>query len=756
QVDALAAKRQKIQDNVLAAPATKGKKSKGKKEALQVIGDNRDDQIINLKNALEDLESHVVPKFDEVSQKAVEGNVLVPNVDTEKAKAVELADKLRNEIANKEADKTQAEAVQKNVDALNKALAVVTAEPEAAASSEAAIQNVVDTINPQVNDLKAILEKIDEEPEEALAVLTKEQRDARDKARANANDLLNKLLARLAELQKQLDNLAAWNKRKEEVAAVVEPVNEAIKSLQDEFVTPQPLSTVKDGVRRGEALEPAIKDAEKAVKKAREWIKKHLGDDAEAKTHLDSVQEDLDAAKKARDALINRLQDNAEREDKLVNDQNALIDQINTIGKDAIAVHQSEDIDGKPAALAAIHDQLKPLEEKLAQLEKRAAEPDSAVTHSDSVNLPLVRNRLADIAASLNEQEKDAANKLALADLSSTLDREISALRDDVDKAEHIDVDPAATEEDLRAAADVLAQSAPHIAAVDNLLADVKLQNTPEAAQLAIKTIDDISALSERLTAAQQGLRDRADTLADFNKTLNDIGADLESVTNTSAAIAVKPSDANVADVDAVKERANAVVNALTDVTPDLEALQPLKQPASRHAALLDAAKATIDDLDKTREAVATAAIERDASNAFADRLTAAENALDNAEKAVAATPVSSVEALQNVDRDQISPLAELVSTIDETPVPTVGADDAKKRKKTLKKRLAALKDKHNKDLAHAKEQNDLLNKLEGELAELEGLTSNITSTSKGPAKDLNVAVEDRDALNKIIERVGP
>uniref|UniRef100_A0A7E4W802 Dynein light chain n=1 Tax=Panagrellus redivivus TaxID=6233 RepID=A0A7E4W802_PANRE len=203
-----------------------------------------------------------------------------------------------------------------------------------------------------VDQLKAVLKRMDEEPEEALETLTDEQRSAREKARADAADLLKKLLDRLVELQKQFDNLAAWNKRKEELDAAAQSVNDAVKSLQDEFATPQPLSTVKDGVRRAETLAPAIQDVEKALKKARDWVKKHLPDNGDAKAHVDSVNDALEAAKKVRDALANRLQDDSEREDKLVNDQNVLIDQLNKRDNNAIDVHTSENLDDNSAALA--------------------------------------------------------------------------------------------------------------------------------------------------------------------------------------------------------------------------------------------------------------------------------------------------------------------------------------------------------------------------------------------------------------------
>ena len=743
-VDATAAKLRKIEDEILPGSAEDSKK-KGKKgkKPKEVAGANRDEQIANLRLTIDDIDNQIIPKLNDIARVANENSVNIPALPTEQQKADELSKQLKDKLAEKEAEKAKAGEVAKNTDNLNKVIEQASIEIPSVDPQEN-----LDNIMAKANELKKILETIDEEPEDIQNILTDEQKAERERARNKANDLLKQLLEKCGDLQKQLDALKEWNKKKQDLDDQVNQLSDAVKSLEDEFSTPQPLSGAKDGVRRGEALEPAIKEAEKQLKKNRDWLQQQLPNNPEAQAELDNINDQLNKLNQARQNLINKLQGDINKADEIIADQNALNDKINKLSNDTIAIHKSDDIAGKPAALADIHHQLKPLQDKLDQLEKRADDPNSLVYNGDILNLPSIRERLTDIGQSLNEQEKDAANKLALAGISSNLDREIGDLRNEIDKAERINSDPGATEDDLRNAINGLNNSQQHVQQVDNLINQLD-QNNPDAQVLKNKASDDIGQLRECLDGTRQSLADRADLLKDFNNKIDEIAKDLDSIAQNSDSI--KPESATVDDIDALKKQNVDIGEKLNNLGQKLDELKPLTQPAARHNNLTQLQNAIDDKLNQLQDAVQAENDKKKLAEAFNNELNKIEELLDDGEKAVENSPADS-QILDQLGNEKLEPLNNLIANIDNQEVPN---EELKKRKKALKKRAQALNDKHGKKFANAKEQEDLLKKINDELSELEGLTGNITS-SYGQSKSLPEAIEDKDALNKINERLGP
>ena len=761
-VNANVEKLKNIQQNVMVideqpeSGKKRGKKSKAPKEP-QIIGDSRNEQINNLQTAINDIENNVTPTLHELARKASEGGIDVPQLEAEEQKAKDLLENLKAKLAQKENERDNVERAQKDAEALQTFITEVTAaEPIVADSNNLNAENAqstLDDLTKRATDLKQYLDRIDEIPDEVTQLLTDEERSHQDKGRNDANELLKKLLEKCNDLQKQLDNISQWNNKKAELDDEANAIINSVQSIENEFNAPQSLASAKDGVRRAEALDSRIKDAEKQLRKTNDWLQKQLPNNDEVKNQLNDLQNQLNNLNKTREDLINRLENDIERENKLIADQHDLIDSINKLGEDAISVHKLDDLDQKPAALNAIHEQLKPIEDKLEQLEKRAQDPNTIISHGDAINIPLIRERLNDIARSLNEQEKDAADKLALAGISSNLNREISILRDDIDKAERIDTDPAATVEDLRKVSEILESSIPHISQADILLQQLDTNN-PDANELRNKSANEIADLRQRLDATRQSAIDRANELEQFNIDLDKIAKELDNTVKAIKDLNSNDPQANIEIVNALKQQ-NADNGDQIKVKEDqLNNLLPLTQPSAKFNNLLQRQQALDDQLNKILNDVENENAKRQELQAFADQINEAEDNLATVERDIDATLPNDISLLEQISEQQLIPINQLITSIDALPIPN---DEMKKRKKNIKKRAQAINDKHSKKLENARKQNDLINDIENQLAELDNAKQNILSKYPiGEFKPLIEAKQDQDALNKIIEAVAP
>lgn len=751
-----------IQQNVMVIDEPESGKKRGKKSKVtkepQILGNTRDEQIANLHNAIDNIETNVTPTLNELARKASDNGIDVPQLEAEEQKANELLQKLKTELAKKEKEHENVQKAQQDVHDLTtfidevSAAQPILADPNNLNTDNA--QSTLDDLTKRATDLKQYLDRTEEVPETVFETFNDDERHQYNKSRDDANDLLKKLLEKCNDLQKQLDNISEWNKKKSELDDQANDISNIVQSLENEFGTHQSLASAKDGVRRAEALEPRLKEAEKQLKKTNDWLQKQLPNNDEVKQQLDELHNKLDELKKTREALINRLEQDIEHENKLVTDQNALIDNINKLGEDAIAVHKLDDLDNKPAALAAIHERLQPIEEKLEQLEKRSHDPNTIIDHSDTLNIPLIRNRLNDIAQSLNEQEKDAADKLALAGISSNLNRELTALRDAVDRAERIDNDPAATINDLHKVHEILDNSMPSISEVEKLLQQLDTTTNPDANNLQNQATDDLSQLRQRLDATRQSAIDRANELQQFNNDLDNIAKQLDDV--TKAIHDVKPDDSqvNLDIVNVLKQQNANNGDILKSKEAQLNNLLPLTQPATRYNSLLQQQLALDDQLTKLHENVEKETAKRQELQAYTDQLNKAEDDLANAERDIDTTLPNDVAYLEQIDEQQLIPINQLITSIDTLPVPN---DDIKNRKKAIKKRLQSINDKHSKKLDNARKQNGIIAAIDNDLTNLENAAQDIIfKYANNENKPLTEAIEDRNTLNKIIEQLGP
>lgn len=750
----------KIQQNVMVVeeqPETgkkRGKKSKAPKEP-QIIGNTRDEQIDNLRKAVENIETELQPTFDEIVRKASESGIPVPQLEAEEHKAKDLLHTLKSKLAEKEKERENVVKAQNDVQNLSIFVdEVTTAEPIVADTNNLNSENAQSTLDDLVRrstDLKQYLDRIEEIPEDVIQTFTDEERAQHDKSRDNANELLKKLLEKCSDLQKQLDNISQWNNKKSELDDQATAINNAVKSLENEFNTPQSLTSAKDVLRRAEAIEPRLKEAEKQLRKTNEWLQKQLPNNDEVKDQLNELQNQLNNLNKTREDLINRLEKDIESENKLIADQEALIDSLNNLGEKAIAVHNMDDLDQKPAALAAIHDQLKPIQDKLEQLENRVHDSNTSIDHN--LKIPFIRESLNNIAQSLNEQEKDAADKLALAGITSNLNREITILHNDIDKAERIDNDPEATIDDLRKVAEILESSLPHIQQIDILLQQLDPNNS-DANNLRNKTTDEISQLRERLNATRQSASDRANELENFNNDLDNIA---NNINNTLKAIKdLKPNDPEVSidAVNAFKQQNALNGDELKSKENQLDVLSPLTQPSARLNALIQQQQNLDNQLNKLYDDIEKETAKRQELQTFNDKINDVEDKIANAERDIDATFANDISLLEQISEQQLIPINNLITSIDELPIPN---DEMKNRKKAIKKHLQAINDKLSKKLDKARKQNDIINTITDELAKLENATQPITTKyANGEIKPLVEAIEDRNALNKIIEAISP
>uniref|UniRef100_A0A914XV80 Uncharacterized protein n=1 Tax=Panagrolaimus superbus TaxID=310955 RepID=A0A914XV80_9BILA len=374
--------------------------------------------------------------------------------------------------------------------------------------------------------------------------------------------------------------------------------------------------------------------------------------------------------------------------------------------------------------------------------------------HDDTLNnIPSIRERLNNIAQSLNEEERDAADKLALAQTSSNLNREISILRDDIDKAERIDNDPAATVDDLRKVVEILESSLPHVQQADILLQQID-RNNSDANELHNKSADELAQLRERLDTTRQAANDRANQLEQFNNDLDNIANDIN---NTLKAINdVKPTDSKVSidDVNALKQQNALNGDQLKAKEEQLNDLLPLTQPSARLNALNQQQQNLDNQLNKLYDDIQHETAKREELQAFNDQLNKAEDYIANAERDIDATLPNDISLLEQINEQQLPLINELITSIDTVPIPN---DEMKNRKKAIKKRSQAVNDKLSKKFENARKQNDIITVINDELAKLENATQPITSKyGNGEIKPLVEAIEDRNALNKIIESISP
>uniref|UniRef100_A0A914Y3I7 Uncharacterized protein n=1 Tax=Panagrolaimus superbus TaxID=310955 RepID=A0A914Y3I7_9BILA len=287
----------------------RGKKSKTPKEP-KIIGDTRDEQIVNLRKAIDIIENDIAPSNNDIARKASESGVDVSLLEAEEQKAKDLLDTLKSKLAEKEKEHEKINEALNDAQNLSIFVDEVTAaeEPIAADQNNLNAENArstLDNLTKRANDLKEHLDK--EASDDVLQTFTNDERAQYDKNRDNANELLKKLLEKCNDLQKQLDNISQWNAKKSELDDQANAINDAIKSLQNEFNTPQSLASANDGLRRAEAIEPRLKEVEKQLRKTNDWLQKQLPKNDEVKDQLTEVQNLLNELNKNREALVNQI-----------------------------------------------------------------------------------------------------------------------------------------------------------------------------------------------------------------------------------------------------------------------------------------------------------------------------------------------------------------------------------------------------------------------------------------------------------------
>ena len=280
----------KIEDDVKSGDG-KGKKKKGKKEKSPTEALPLADQITALEKDLAEVHNSIVPLLDSTIAMPVDAPLEKKDAEKAKQDALDLAQRINDEIAKKKGDLEREEKTKAVDDALNKLgdkvdalIAPFTAKPQSLTKAENDVSKLNDLL---AADLAAV--PIDQlvDPTAATAKLNKLKQKAKEFA---------------VPLQQQID---AEKKLDQDVVATEAALADLEKELVDVRKSKEDptraVAHLNDLANRLRQLRPQADSLEAAFDAQPSFVA-HSGSKPELTNHLDNLLKDIDAAKEEQNA----------------------------------------------------------------------------------------------------------------------------------------------------------------------------------------------------------------------------------------------------------------------------------------------------------------------------------------------------------------------------------------------------------------------------------------------------------------------
>jgi chromosome segregation ATPase len=238
-------------------------------------------------------------------------------------------------------------------------------------------------------------------------------------------------------------------------------------------------------------------------------------------------------------------------------------------------------------------------------------------------------------------------------------------------------------------------------------------------------------------------LQDRLSALKAFNEEKQKVEAELvkleEALQNTKSA----------EELQELFQQNESLLPRLSSLQALAESTKPMAEPSARVDSLEHRQAALDNRIQKARDAAAEDEKHMVIVQMYTEQVDALEDQLKNAEQELALL-APTVDQLDAYTTQRLMPLLAQYHALDLTEPPN---DELKRRKQQLKSQTSKLQSKVDEKTKSAAAQEDLVNRLDKEIAKDEAVLADILSRYEEP-QDLETAVNDAKALATIRQSV--
>ncbi|KAI1723212.1 calponin homology (CH) domain-containing protein [Ditylenchus destructor] len=732
----------KLESSAETNPEQAKKKKKRKKGLVVTLEPNRDDIIMDTRRNLKQIEEGILPIVKATYEEMVQANVNVEPIQREHGRTVEMIQRLQSELAAKEQEKTNVEGVLHAAQELEE---LTSGQPHAEmpnmeATNEDLARKQIDALQADIQKINEALERLDKEP--TSASMTKDEEDTLRKSKEHARAHLKQLVENCSDLQRHIDLLGELHKRNDTLAEKVLADGQALSTLQQKYQTgsvPQSLIAAEDDLRRAESIRSQLDEANEQLLSLQKWVGTALPQSKEASDLTKSIEETLNNCRSELDNLTQPLQEGVDLGKKIQSEKNSVSQKLSEMVSKAKDIHSISDPSQRSAELSALQQQIDPLHTQLQQLEQQLAHTEPAyVLPIEGSELDILGKSMEELKSLLSSEAEDAAKKLANAQTAAGL-REISnRLRENIERAERIDIDSNAKREDLLSAMHLLEESKAELEEMQRIAES--LDPTDEQAnEVRNKAANEQAELGEQLLILRQSLDDRTDTLKKFDEELAKAEEDLDKL----ARMLAEPKESTSVEYieNILKKSDELFPSAILTLKNLAEAAKPIVEPRRKVDALLQRQA----DFIANAKAAEKQAEENEKRIAYTQKLAALEEELKAIEHALQTSiQLKTAETLRGFNNDSVRPLFDKFEALEEAP-----NEELKEQRQKLKAASIKLKNNADEKEKQVVQQENLIRDIDAQISQHEAALAAILARYEN-AQPASKVEEDIHELEKI------
>ncbi|KAI1723213.1 nuclear envelope localization domain-containing protein [Ditylenchus destructor] len=728
---------------LLASQVSEKTKKRKKKDTAKVATTaDRSSQIAELRKSAELIETKLLPSLNQLQADIANAGLTTIATQKEVEHAAKLLDNIKSELAAKEQEKTNVEGVLHAAQELEE---LTSGQPHAEmpnmeATNEDLARKQIDALQADIQKINEALERLDKEP--TSASMTKDEEDTLRKSKEHARAHLKQLVENCSDLQRHIDLLGELHKRNDTLAEKVLADGQALSTLQQKYQTgsvPQSLIAAEDDLRRAESIRYELDEANERLLSLQKWVGTALPQSKEASDLTKSIEETLNNCRSELDNLTQPLQEGVDLGKKIQSEKNSVSQKLSEMVSKAKDIHSISDPSQRSAELSALQQQIDPLHTQLQQLEQQLAHTEPAyVLPIEGSELDILGKSMEELKSLLSSEAEDAAKKLANAQTAAGL-REISnRLRENIERAERIDIDSNAKREDLLSAMHLLEESKAELEEMQRIAES--LDPTDEQAnEVRNKAANEQAELGEQLLILRQSLDDRTDTLKKFDEELAKAEEDLDKL----ARMLAEPKESTSVEYieNILKKSDELFPSAILTLKNLAEAAKPIVEPRRKVDALLQRQA----DFIANAKAAEKQAEENEKRIAYTQKLAALEEELKAIEHALQTSiQLKTAETLRGFNNDSVRPLFDKFEALEEAP-----NEELKEQRQKLKAASIKLKNNADEKEKQVVQQENLIRDIDAQISQHEAALAAILSRYEN-AQPASKVEEDIHELEKI------
>lgn len=607
--------------------------------------------------------------------------------------------------------------------------------------------NVAQAELQEVESKALLLKQALAKTEEPTLNLNKEEETIASKSEINARDYLKKLLEKCNDLQKQIDLIGELHKQdkalKDKVNVIGDDLNAMLLRYQE---APQSLLEAEDDLRKADSIKARLDETNQQLHALKTWTAQQMAGNDEAKELIKAVEDTLTHFDSQLSKLTLPLKEEVEAGKSQESKKNSIIEGIKNLSDQAKHIHSLEDASEKSAQLKKLQKEIEPLEKQLLQLQQDT-KPGSRVMPLENAELIALQKSVQDLANALTNEEMDAAKKLANDSAAATIQQLTTSLRNSIHKAEKIDSDPNASEDDLLKATNILEESKPQLEGIQEIINTLDPADD-DANLVRNNASNNQSQLGETLAILLQSLNDRLQALTAFNEEKRRVELELAQLAQDLES-AQKASEPNVEKMHGLLQKNADLLPQLFSLNNLVDALKPMTQPSAQLDSLLQRQKDLEAQIQKASDIATENKKQRLIVQVYSDNLEAIEDQLQQAEQNFILLKPG-VNELNSFAIEMFNPVLQQSQALDLTDAPN---EDLKRRKQQVKQQAKKLQAKLEEKQKHAIAQEELVSRLDQQIADSEAVLANILSRYEQP-QEVAEALKDAKALEKVREGV--